>query len=176
VLFIHREGEAGLGECLKIEQAGCKRDIFPAPLRHHDADRVHVPSGCSSHAQPTELPIIEAHLAIICASAPALKALFKSRVSHQLSNMHASIRSNSFRHRSSRAYRTNSGHHADSKKQPHARSHSGDADEGDIESLSLQSYNHDKPLASRDVHIAELQRLDQNRNSIWHDVKYKLGR
>jgi hypothetical protein len=103
---------------------------------------------------------IEAHLAIICASAPALKALFKSRVSHQLSHMHTSIRSNSFRHGLSRANRTDSGHHAQSNKQPNGRSHSGDADERDIESLSLQSYNHDKPLASRGVHIAELQRLD----------------
>jgi hypothetical protein len=113
---------------------------------------------------------MEAHLAIICASAPALKVLFKRKVSHQLSNMHASIRSNSFRRTPSRSYRTTSSHHAESKKQPHGRSShatfesvspNGNEYEQDVESLSLQSYNHDKPLASRAVHIAELQRLDQ---------------
>lgn len=109
---------------------------------------------------------MEAHLAIICASVPALKVLFKRQVSHQLSNVHASIRSNSFRRAPSRSYRQ-SGHHAAPKHQPPARFSRASSDselptghehERDVESVSLQSYNHDKPLASRAVHIAELHR------------------
>ncbi len=115
--------------------------------------------------QAQALTDIEAHLAIICASAPALKVLFKRRMPGQFSNVHASIRSNSSRHA---PYRLAPEEHASgrdntwksrqlSQEIPLERTYQSRPDDSDVENVSLQSISTDKPLTSRYIHIAELQ-------------------
>lgn len=103
---------------------------------------------------------IEAHLAIICASAPALKVLFQRQLPVQLSNAHASIRSASFRRANVRLgseEHDSAGSVTKSSSKSHRLNQRSDLHDYDVENFTLPSRGTDKPLATRYVHISELQ-------------------
>ncbi|KAG9777222.1 hypothetical protein ABEF95_000546 [Exophiala dermatitidis] len=117
---------------------------------------------------------IEAHIAMIGASAPALKVLYKRYFSHRRPNLHSSVQSNQARRASARAGQTDTKYGA--SLPPSARfkrpfqasdtltydsvSASGAATDCDLENLSLHSMDMDRPSALSPVHAANLQRAE----------------
>ncbi|EXJ80672.1 hypothetical protein A1O3_06956 [Capronia epimyces CBS 606.96] len=164
VLFSAGLLTAGIGIARMIFLIKVTTNYMPGPHTHD----------VTWYGWPTyALTDIEAHLAMICASAPALKALFKHLFPRPLSNLNASIRSDpsgipSYRARYSRANKSinPSGSHFKASS-PGQRSLTPErvwadaaATDRDVESLSLKSMDTDKPLTPHYTHITELQRKE----------------